>query len=87
MLGDNVFIGISIISVLLSRYDNNHDITREGMFLVGCCSWLQSILYISTKCFIRKKADVSTAILQCSSELTQHAQNPAYILNTRSRVE
>ena len=30
MLGDNV-IGISIISVLLSRYDNNHDNYMKGV--------------------------------------------------------
>ena len=38
-------------------------VAHEGMFLVGCCSWLRSI---PTECF-----DVSTAILQSSSEHTQ----------------
>ena len=35
-------------------------VAHEGMFLVGCCLWLQSVL-IPTECFI---TDVSTAILQ-----------------------
>ena len=35
------------------------------------------VSFIPTECFIRKKADISTAILQSSSEHTQHAQNTA----------
>ena len=31
MLGDNVFTEISTISVLLSRYDNNHDNYMKGV--------------------------------------------------------
>ena len=50
-------------------------VTREGMFLVGC-SWLRSILY-SNQMLLLEKADVSTAIVQSSSEHTQHAQNTA----------
>ena len=62
------------------------------ILLAKGCSWLAvvhgyEVSYISTEYFIRKKADVSTAILQSSSEHTQHAQNTAYILNTGSRVE
>lgn len=34
-----------------------------------------------------KKLTFSTDILQSSSEHTQHAQNIAYLLNTRSRVQ
>ena len=31
-------------------------VAHEGMFLVGCCSWLRSIsVYIPTECFIRTK--------------------------------
>ena len=31
-------------------------VAREGMFLVGCCSWLRSVsVYIPTECFIRTK--------------------------------
>ena len=51
-------------------------VAREGMFLVGCCSWLQSILY-SNQMLLLEKADVSTAIMQSSSKHTQHAQNTA----------
>ena len=45
-------------------------VAHERMFLVGCCSWLRSILY-SNRMLYWKKADVSTAILQSSSEHTQ----------------
>ena len=45
-------------------------VAHKGMFLVGCCSWLRSILY-SNRILYKKKADVSTAILQSSSEHTQ----------------
>ena len=51
-------------------------VARKGMFLVGCCSWLRSILY-SNQMLLLEKADVSTAIMQSSSEHTQHAQNTA----------
>ena len=50
-------------------------LAREGMFLVGC-SWLRSSLY-SNQMLLLEKADISTAIVQSSSEHTQHAQNPA----------
>ena len=46
-------------------------VAHEGMFLVGCCSWLRSILD-SNQMLYYKKADVLTAILQSSSEHTQH---------------
>ena len=48
-------------------------VAREGMFLVGCCSWLRSTLSSNRMLY----ADVLTAILQSSSEHTQHAQNTA----------
>ena len=51
-------------------------VAREGMFLVGCYSWLQSILH-SNQMLLLEKADVSTAIMQSSSEHTQHTQNTA----------
>ena len=39
------------------------------------------VSFIPTECFYWKKADVSTAIKQSSSEHTQHAQNTAvYVL-------
>ena len=44
--------------------------------MVGCCSWLQSIFY-SNRMLLLEKADVSTAIMQSSSEHTQHAQKTA----------
>ena len=50
-------------------------VAREGMFLVGC-SWLRSILH-SNQMLLLEKADVLTAIMQSSSERTQHAQNTA----------
>ena len=39
-------------------------------------SWLRSILH-SNQMLLLEKADVSTAIMQSSSEHTQHAQNTA----------
>ena len=45
------------------------------------------ISHIPTKCFIGKEADVSTAILQSSSEHTQHTRNSANILTTTSRIQ
>ena len=43
--------------------------------LVKGCSWL-AILY-SNQMLLLEKADVSTVIVQSSSEHTQHAQNTA----------
>ena len=42
------------------------------------------ISFIPTESFVRKKADVSTAILQSSSEHRQHAQNNAIGLEFNS---
>ena len=46
-------------------------VAHEGMFLVGC-SWLRSILYSNQMLLL--EANVSTAIVQSSSEHTQHAK-------------
>ena len=61
----------------------------ESVYVVGgCklltkgCSWLAvvhgyEVSFIPTECFYWKKGDVSTAVMQSSSEHTQHAQNTA----------
>ena len=50
----------------------------------GCSAWLAvahgyEVSFIPTECFYQKKADVSTAIMQSSSEHTQHAQKTALV--------
>ena len=48
-------------------------VAHEGMF----CFHGYEVSFLPTECSIRKKTDVLTAILQSSSEHTQHAQNTA----------
>ena len=60
----------------------------ESVYVVGGCKlltkgcfWLAvhgyEVSFIPTKMLLLEKADVSTAIVQSSSEHTQHAQNTA----------
>ena len=46
-------------------------VAREGMFLVGCCSWLQSTLSIPTERFIRTK--LTFRLLFCSLHQSIHS--------------